>query len=82
MDSESENQNKLFSNLQFSLINYSKDLTEKRAEIIKDIIKCNGGSVLQTNYSKLFSIIFSLITLILIKSHFTKKHFKQINKIK
>lgn len=51
MASESENENKIFTNITFSIITYSKDLTEKRADIIKDIIKINGGSILETNHS-------------------------------
>lgn len=52
MASENENEKKIFNNLLFSLITYSKDLTEKRADIIKDIIRSNGGSILELNKSK------------------------------
>ncbi len=52
MDKEN-NKKLIFQDLSFSLITYSKDLTEKRADIIIDIIRINGGLIINLNSSKI-----------------------------
>jgi len=51
---ESENESKIFYRMTLSLITHSKDLTDKRANIMKDIIRKNGGSILEINHSICF----------------------------
>jgi len=62
----------IFSSLTFSIFEHGLDLTTKRAKIIIEIIRNNGGKYLQLRKSNIFVMKFLLIGYLIM--YFLQKH--------
>ena len=53
-------QSTIFTSLTFSIYEYGSDLACKRAKLMEDIIKNNGGNLIQIKESKFLTYLINL----------------------